>query len=86
MRKLMTAVIVMSALIGSAAFADDSSTVAESVNTQNSWGRDKATINDGNKAKVVDLVDSIFREDTGLAGTTNPAAGQMDQSSVSTQE
>lgn len=84
MRKLITTVLVMSAMMSSFAYADDSSSNAESLKLQAQWGMDKANFNDGDKSKVVDLVDSIFRED-GLAENGSPKAGQIDQSSVRTQ-
>lgn len=84
MRKLTATLILMSALIGQTALAQDSSTAAESQKLQNNWGRSAANFND-DKAKVVDLVDSIFRED-GLAEQTAPKNGQTDQSSFGTKE
>lgn len=84
MRKLMITVIAMSAMMSSFASANDSSTNTDSLKLQAQWGMDKANFNDGDKSKVVDLVDSIFRED-GLAENGAPKAGQIDQSSVRTQ-
>ncbi len=81
MRKLLVTAIVLTAMIANVAHAENSS--SEMTDLQAAWGTDKRVFTDKNKNEVLELVDSIFRED-GLAN--KDASSQTDLSSTAVQE